>query len=89
MTTKTEPLEEPKACEDSNLDAQKGARLRRFAEADLPTFIAYRNDPDVARYQNWEGISEAEAVAARHRRIAEARNARVGPPARVTLRMAG
>ena len=38
-------------------------RLRRFAEADLPAFIAYRNDPDVARYQSWEGISEAEAVA--------------------------
>ena len=38
-------------------------RLRRFGEADLPAFIAYRNDPDVARYQSWEGISEAEAVA--------------------------
>ncbi len=42
-------------------------RLRRFAEADLPAFIAYRNDPDVARYQSWEGISEAEAVALRAR----------------------
>jgi RimJ/RimL family protein N-acetyltransferase len=38
-------------------------QLRRFAEADLPAFIAYRNDPDVARYQSWEGISEGEAVA--------------------------
>jgi RimJ/RimL family protein N-acetyltransferase len=38
-------------------------QLRRFAEADLPAFNAYRNDPDVARYQRWEGISEAEAVA--------------------------
>jgi RimJ/RimL family protein N-acetyltransferase len=38
-------------------------QLRRFAEADLSAFIAYRNDPDVARYQSWEGISEAEAVA--------------------------
>ncbi|HEY7095056.1 MAG TPA: GNAT family protein [Ktedonobacterales bacterium] len=38
-------------------------RLRRFGDADLPAFIAYRNDPDVARYQSWEGISEAEAVA--------------------------
>jgi len=38
-------------------------RLRRIAEADLPAFIAYRNDSDVARYQSWEGISEAEAVA--------------------------
>ena len=38
-------------------------RLRRFGDADLAAFIAYRNDPDVARYQSWEGISEAEAVA--------------------------
>jgi RimJ/RimL family protein N-acetyltransferase len=34
--------------------------LRRFAEADLPTFLAYRNDPEVARYQSWRGMSEAE-----------------------------
>ena len=38
-------------------------RLRRFGDADLSAFIAYRNDPDVARYQSWQGISEAEAVA--------------------------
>jgi RimJ/RimL family protein N-acetyltransferase len=38
-------------------------RLRRFEDADLAPFIAYRNDPDVARYQSWDGISEAEAVA--------------------------
>ncbi len=38
-------------------------RLRSFTEADLPAFIAYRNDPLVARYQSWEGISEAEASA--------------------------
>ena len=38
-------------------------RLRRFGDADLPAFIAYRNDPDVARYQSWDGITEAEAVA--------------------------
>jgi RimJ/RimL family protein N-acetyltransferase len=38
-------------------------RLRRFADADLPTFIAYRNDPAIARFQSWEGITEAEAVA--------------------------
>jgi RimJ/RimL family protein N-acetyltransferase len=38
-------------------------RLRRFADEDLPIFIAYRNDPLVAQYQSWEGISEAEAVA--------------------------
>ena len=38
-------------------------RLRRFAEADLPAFIAYRNDPEVARYQSWDGITEGEARA--------------------------
>ncbi len=35
--------------------------LRHFTDADLVPFMAYRNDPDVARYQGWEGISEAEA----------------------------
>jgi RimJ/RimL family protein N-acetyltransferase len=38
-------------------------RLRRFGDADLAPFIAYRNDPDVARYQSWDGITEAEAIA--------------------------
>ncbi len=36
-------------------------RLRHFMDADLSTFMAYRNDPEVARYQSWEGISEQEA----------------------------
>ena len=31
LTTKTEPLEGPKAREDSDLDAQKGSRSRRVA----------------------------------------------------------
>jgi RimJ/RimL family protein N-acetyltransferase len=38
-------------------------RLRHFKDSDLPLFIAYRNDPEVARYQSWEGISEPEARA--------------------------
>jgi RimJ/RimL family protein N-acetyltransferase len=37
--------------------------LRHFADADLLPFMAYRNDPEVARYQGWEGISEPEASA--------------------------
>jgi RimJ/RimL family protein N-acetyltransferase len=37
--------------------------LRHFTDADLIPFMAYRNDPDVARYQGWEGISEPEAHA--------------------------
>lgn len=36
-------------------------RLRHFTASDLAVFMAYRNDPDVARYQSWEGISEPEA----------------------------
>jgi RimJ/RimL family protein N-acetyltransferase len=38
-------------------------RLRYFTDADLALFMAYRNDPEVARYQGWEGISEPEARA--------------------------
>jgi RimJ/RimL family protein N-acetyltransferase len=28
--------------------------LRRFTAADLGTFVAYRSDPQVARYQSWD-----------------------------------
>jgi RimJ/RimL family protein N-acetyltransferase len=35
--------------------------LRRFREADLPVLLAYRNDPEIARYQSWESFSEGEA----------------------------
>lgn len=38
-------------------------RLRRFRDDDCALFMAYRNDPKVARYQSWEGITEAEARA--------------------------
>ena len=37
--------------------------LRAFREADLDDFLAYRNDPDVARFQDWEVISHEAAVA--------------------------
>lgn len=42
--------------------------LRRFSAGDLPAFLAYRNDPEVARFQSWESLSLAEATAfiARH-----------------------
>lgn len=36
-------------------------RLRRFTDADLAAFLAYRNDPEIARYQSWETTTEAEA----------------------------
>jgi RimJ/RimL family protein N-acetyltransferase len=38
-------------------------RLRHFMDSDLTLFMAYRNDPEVARYQGWEEISEPEARA--------------------------
>ncbi len=38
-------------------------RLRHFRDTDLVLFMAYRNDPEVARYQGWEGTSEPEARA--------------------------
>jgi RimJ/RimL family protein N-acetyltransferase len=34
--------------------------LRRFRKDDLAAFVAYRNDPEVARYQSWSACSEAE-----------------------------
>jgi RimJ/RimL family protein N-acetyltransferase len=34
--------------------------LRRFRPSDLPAFCAYRSDPRVARYQDWESCSAAE-----------------------------
>ena len=43
--------------------------LRRFQESDLEAFLAYRNDPEVARYQSWTSWSreEGEAFLARQR----------------------
>src|ERR1044072_4247699 len=35
--------------------------LRRFVEADLPPFLAYLNDPVVARYQSWDSYTEQQA----------------------------
>jgi RimJ/RimL family protein N-acetyltransferase len=36
-------------------------RIRRFQERDGTTLAAYRNDPQVARYQSWTGLTIAEA----------------------------
>jgi RimJ/RimL family protein N-acetyltransferase len=35
--------------------------LRQFDESDLTTFLAYLNDPLVARYQTWDTYSEQRA----------------------------
>ncbi len=50
--------------------------LRCFTDDDLPIFLAYRNDPEVARYQSWETTSEVEARDF----IQEQKDAQVGIP---------
>jgi RimJ/RimL family protein N-acetyltransferase len=35
--------------------------IRRFEDSDLAPFMAYRNDPKVARYQSWDSCDEQEA----------------------------
>jgi RimJ/RimL family protein N-acetyltransferase len=35
--------------------------LRRFTDSDLEPFLAYLNDPSVARYQSWESYTEQQA----------------------------
>ncbi len=37
--------------------------IRRFWPEDLDCFVAYRADPDVARFQSWENFTRAEGVA--------------------------
>lgn len=37
--------------------------LRRFRQDDLPVLVAYRNDPELARYQSWSVLSENQARA--------------------------
>lgn len=51
--------------------------LRRFRDSDLGEFLAYRSDPQVARYQGWEipyGLDEAQAF------IDQMKNAIPGTP---------
>ena len=36
--------------------------LRRFVESDAPAFLAYRDDPEIARYQSWAGCTAAAAA---------------------------
>ncbi len=35
--------------------------LRHFKASDVPTLLAYRSDPEVARYQGWSSLTEAQA----------------------------
>ena len=50
--------------------------LRRFKDSDLAPFMAYRNDPEVARYQSWDSCDEREARAF----IEEMQSAQPGVP---------
>lgn len=47
--------------------ATERLRLRPFRSGDLESFITYRSDPEVARYQSWDetyGMGDAEAFLA-------------------------
>jgi RimJ/RimL family protein N-acetyltransferase len=50
---------------DAAFDGIESERLilRRFKDSDLVPFVAYRNDPEVARYQSWDSFEELEAKA--------------------------
>ena len=50
---------------DAAFDTIESQRLilRRFKDSDLAPFVAYRNDPEVARYQSWDSFDEQEAGA--------------------------
>ena len=37
--------------------------LRRLAVSDLDAFHAYRNDPEIARYQSWNGMTRRAAAS--------------------------
>jgi len=37
--------------------------LRRFRAADIETFVRYRADPAIARFQSWENFTEADGQA--------------------------
>ena len=49
-----------------------GFSLRRFRASDLDPFLAWRSDPEVAKYQSWEPLSpEAAAAFLAHSATAE------------------
>jgi RimJ/RimL family protein N-acetyltransferase len=49
--------------------------LRPFQASDLPDFVAYRSDPEVARYQSWDGtysMADAERFSPRNEALRSA-----------------
>jgi aminoglycoside 6'-N-acetyltransferase len=59
--------------------------LRRFGDGDLAAFLAYRNDPEVARYQGWPTPTTEEAARAF---IAEQRAADLRGPGGLQIALA-
>jgi RimJ/RimL family protein N-acetyltransferase len=51
-------------------------RMRPMVDADLDSFVAYRSDPEVARYQSWQDYTRAEGQAL----IGSMRELRLGQP---------
>ena len=51
--------------------------LRLLAHEDIPAFVAYRRDPDVARYQSWD---TSYATADGERLVASQRGVDLGDP---------
>ena len=50
---------------DTTFERLTSARLvlRRFRAADIETFVRYRADPAIARFQSWENFSAADGQA--------------------------
>src|SRR5882724_2686155 len=50
---------------DSTFERLTAARLilRRFRADDIETFVRYRADPAIARFQSWENFSDADGQA--------------------------
>ncbi|HVR68004.1 MAG TPA: GNAT family N-acetyltransferase [Verrucomicrobiae bacterium] len=46
----------------TRLDTER-LTVRRFRSDDLDSFVAYRADPDVARFQSWENFTRADGAA--------------------------
>lgn len=44
------------------LAVQNHIQLRKFDPSDLNAFLAYRSDPEVAKFQSWETMSAARAL---------------------------
>ena len=44
------------------LASSHSTTLRRFHAKDLDPFLAYRDDPEIARFQSWEAMSREKAA---------------------------